>query len=303
MEDGLFEYVKKKHAGRTRDARADIQTGGKWRGKIMTINDQLVRAYLGSKDMEKYRDEWFFGALEAGKNVFEYSAKGAETAENVETLWRMIQNVTQDFRPANAAIWDALFPDWPSIPVHIDLIVGFPKPYDAVTMKDESGQTHIVLDLIRWCDYGFPKNPESMARNLLAHEMTHAFIGACYPEADAASDGADYRAKLDALTFHEGFAHLIAYNDTAIERADWNSDFWKRVERVSREKMREAVAETDPERQRAHLRNGFCGRYEEKYACMCGVLYLVKQWQKSGMDGLKVSFADYHGFAEKTIES
>ena len=233
----------------------------------MTFNDQLVRAYLDSKDMEKYRDEWFFGALEAGKNVFEYPAKGAETAENVETLWRMIQSVTQDFRPANAAIWDTLFPDWPSIPVHIDLIVGFPKPYDAVTMKDESGQAHIVLDLIRWCDYGLPKNPESVARNLLAHEMTHA------------------------------------YNDTAIERADWNSDFWKRVERVSREKMREAVAETDPERQRAHLRNGFYGRYEEKYACMCGMLYLVKQWQKSGMDGLKASFADYHGFAEKTIES
>ena len=112
----------------------------------MTINDQLVRAYFDSEGMEKYRDEWFFGALEAGKNVFECPSRSAQMAENVETIWRMIQNVTQDFRPANGTIWDALFSNWPSIPVHIDLIVGFPKPYDAVTMKDAAGQTHIVLD-------------------------------------------------------------------------------------------------------------------------------------------------------------
>jgi hypothetical protein len=269
----------------------------------MTINDQLVRAYFDSEGMEKYRDEWFFGALEAGKNVFECPSRSAQMAENVETIWRMIQNVTQDFRPANGTIWDALFSNWPSIPVHIDLIVGFPKPYDAVTMKDATGQTHIVLDLIRWCDYGLPKNVEGVVRNLLAHEMTHAFIAARYPEADAASDGTDYRAKLDALTFHEGFAHLIAYEDTPIDQVNWDSDFWKQIEQMSREKMREAVVENEPKRQKEHLRNGFCGRYEEKYACMCGMLYLVKQWRKNGLDGLKASFADYRGFAGKTVES
>ena len=35
---------------------------------------------------------------------------------------------------------------------------------------------------------------------------------------------------------------------------------------------------------------------------MSGMLYLVKQWQKNGLDGLKASFADYRGFAGKTIE-
>ena len=72
---------------------------------------------------------------------------------------------------------------------------------------------------------------------------------------------------------------------------------------MSREKMREAVVENEPERQKEHLRNGFCGRYEEKYACMCGMLYLVKQWRKNGLDGLKASFADDRGFAGKTVES
>ena len=78
----------------------------------MTINDQLVRAYFDSEGMEKYRDEWFFGELEAGKNVFECPPWSAQMAENVETLWRMIQNVTQNFRTANGPIWDELFSNW-----------------------------------------------------------------------------------------------------------------------------------------------------------------------------------------------
>ena len=110
----------------------------------MTINDQLVRAYLDSESMEKYRDEWLFHALETGKNVFEYPAQSAQMAKNVEMLWRAFEEAARDFQPANVAIWDALFPNWPSIPVHIDLIVGFPKPYDAVTMKDPVRHTHIV---------------------------------------------------------------------------------------------------------------------------------------------------------------
>ena len=267
----------------------------------MTISDNLVCAYLNSESMEKYRDEWFFGAFEAGENVFECPEISEQMAENVKTLLRIVQNVAEDFHPANVEIWDALFPDWQAIPVFIDLIVGFPKPYDAVTVKDAQGQTHIVLDLIRWCDYGLSKDAEGVVRNLLAHEMTHAFITARYPEADAAADGEDYRLKLDGLTFHEGFAHLIAYENRRIDQVDWDSDFWKRIEQTSRAKMCEAVAETDPKKQKAHLRGGFCGRYEEKYACMCGMIYLAKQWQEKGMDGLKESFADYHGFAEKTI--
>lgn len=50
----------------------------------MTINDQLVRAYLDSESIEKYRDEWLFHALETGKNVFEYPAQSAQMAKNVE---------------------------------------------------------------------------------------------------------------------------------------------------------------------------------------------------------------------------
>lgn len=83
--------------------------------------------------------------------------KVQQMAKNVEMLWWAFEEAAHDFQPANVAIWDALFPNWPSIPVHIDLIVGFPKPYDAVTMKDAAGHTHIVLDLFAGAITAYPK--------------------------------------------------------------------------------------------------------------------------------------------------
>ena len=103
----------------------------------MTINDKLVRAYLDSENMEAYRNEWFFEALEAGKSSFECPTQNAETVKNVQTLLHAIQNAAQDFRPANAAVLDALFPNWQAIPVAVDLIVGCPRPYSGQTVAEK----------------------------------------------------------------------------------------------------------------------------------------------------------------------
>ena len=66
-------------------------------------------------------------------------------------------------------------------------------------------------------------------------------------------------------------------------------------------KMREALAETDTKRQEQFLYESICGMYCEKFACMCGMLYLARQWEKHGITGLKTAFSDYHGFAEQVL--
>lgn len=39
-----------------------------------------------------------------------------------------------------------------------------------------------------------------------------------------------------------------------------------------------------------------------KYACMCGMIYLAKEWQLGGYSRLKELFDQgYHGFARKCI--
>ena len=59
--------------------------------------------------------------------------------------------------------------------------------------------------------------------------------------------------------------------------------------------------ETDPDRQKQFLEEAVCGSYYEKFACMCGMLYLADRWETQGIDGLQSAFADYHGFAQRAL--
>lgn len=106
---------------------------------------------------------------------------------------------------------------------------------------------------------------------------------------------------LDAYTFHEGFAHLLSYQATEIDCVDWHTPQLTEVAAASRAKLRLALMETDPDRQKQFLEEAVCGSYYEKFACMCGMLYLADRWETQGIDGLKSAFADYHGFAQRAL--
>ena len=205
------------------------------------------------------------------------------------------------FVPVNRPIWDALFPDWEAVQPTLDLIVGYPEPYDAVAAHSPDGQAHLIFDLIRWCNYAELDQLDSIIRNLLTHEITHLLIGHRYPAADAALESTDYLTRLDAYTFHEGFAHLLSYQATEIDCVDWHTPQLTEVAAASRAKLRLALTETDPDRQKQFLEEAVCGSYYEKFACMCGMLYLADRWETQGIDGLQCAFADYHGFAQRAL--
>ena len=205
------------------------------------------------------------------------------------------------FVPVNRPIWDALFPDWEAVQPTLDLIVGYPEPYDAVAAHSPDGQAHLIFDLIRWCNYAELDQLDSIIRNLLTHEITHLLIGHHYPAADAALESTDYLTRLDAYTFHEGFAHLLSYQATEIDCVDWHTPQLTEVAAASRAKLRLALTETDPDRQKQFLEEAVCGSYYEKFACMCGMLYLADRWETQGIDGLQSAFADYHGFAQRAL--
>lgn len=108
--------------------------------------------------------------------------------------------------------------------------------------------------------------------------------------------------RLDAYTFHEGFAHLLSYQATEIDCVDWHTPELTEVAAASRAKLRLALTETDPDRQKQFLEEAVCGSYYEKFACMCGMLYLADRWETQGIDGLQSAFADYHGLCSKGLE-
>ena len=121
------------------------------------------------------------------------------------------------------------------------------------------------------------------------------------PAADAALESTDYLTRLDAYTFHEGFAHLLSYQATEIDCVDWHTPQLTEVAAASRAKLRLALTETDSDRQKQFLEEAVCGSYYEKFACMCGMLYLADRWETQGIDGLQSAFADYHGFAQRAL--
>lgn len=83
---------------------------------------------------------------------------------------------------------------------------------------------------------------------------------------------------------------------------DWHTPQLTEVAAASRAKLRLALTETDPDRQKQFLEEAVCGSYYEKFACMCGMLYLADRWETQGIDGLQSAFADYHGLCSKSLE-
>lgn len=139
-----------------------------------------------------------------------------------------------------------------------------------------------------------------LSQNLLTHELFHVLIGKYYTDIEESEQFGNYINKLDAITFNEGFAHLVSYNQQEI-----NSVEWEKLEDIyiqSINKMKLALMETNPQSQEQYIYDANFGNYYDKYACMCGMIYLAKEWQLGGYARLKELFDQgYHGFARKCI--
>ena len=68
-------------------------------------------------------------------------------------------------------------------------------------------------------------------------------------------------------------------------------------------KMKNAIQEKNTEKQAQYIYESYNGIYYDKYAAMCGMIYLGREWQQGGNERLKeLFFEGYNGFATKSIE-
>lgn len=277
-------------------------------GKYMKFATYIVDAYLRGEGIDDFRSEWYFTesslAKNQGKNIFTEPAYDEAYKEKVKTVYAAIQSVAKNFIPTSLPVWDMLFPEWRQslADVHIDLIMGFPEPYDATVEYDRNGMCHIVFDIPCWTKYVGKHDIAKIAQNLLTHELCHVVIGASIPAIDTDTESEDYLTALDAVTFHEGFAHLVSYEGTDIDKVDWHAEHLEETRKKCRARMKAALTEKNPEHQKNFLKEGQCGRFYEKFICMSGMLYLADIWEMGGNQALKKCFDEsYHGFAEKTV--
>lgn len=259
----------------------------------MKIDGRIVEEYLAGKPADRFRDEWCFG----GGHPPYVKPEGRER-ERVREVYRQVLDCAGDFSPVNRPAWDLMFPKWreQTLGVELLLIVGYPEHYDAVSTKNPQGGEAIILDMLRWTAYlGHIKEA---AENILTHELTHSLIALRAPEVPGDGERGDYGSRLDAVTFNEGFAHLLSFKGMDLDRVDWSQ--YGEVREKSRERLREALACREPSERERLISQGTVGSYFDKFLCMAGMFHLQETWEREGIEGLEWEFARGHrGFAER----
>lgn len=278
------------------------------RGIIMIINSKIFDFYLENGNIDKHKDDWLFQYLEVlsgGVNVFEepsYSQKDIKTMTKIATE---IRKQIDNFEPNNLEMWNLLFPNWKEIisEVVVYFIVGLPEGYDALALQDESGNPIVVYDMGNWLIY---KNMviSDVINNLLTHELCHVCINAAFPDLRNTYIAGTYLEGLDAITFNEGFAHLLAFENKNISSVDWKSEKFRKVLADTVETLKNALLEEDTSKQKQYIHAAMAGSYYEKFGAMVGMLYLANEWLKNGNLGVKRIFdEEYHNFASKAIKN
>jgi len=267
----------------------DITLGqtGRIRLKMIRISVELVRDYLNGT-LQAHADEWYFNP----PRFLTVPSGDDSTKGKILSCLEAILTQLDHFTPINRAAFDELFPMWENEELIVDLIVGFPSPYDAITEKAPDGKTHVVLDVYQLASYDLPPEQiSSVINGLLTHEFAHVLIHSQFPTIEADENGSDYILAMNAITFDEGIAHLLSYKSKDLSDIDWNSQELKEVYERSKTALKSALAEKDHERQAALLEEANTGNFYDKFAAMSGMFYLAEQWNNDGIQGLKQELA------------
>lgn len=243
----------------------------------MKIESEIFDFYIKNGHIDTYKGSWLFRYLEKMSNdtiAFVEPSDSLEDIQRMESIAAEIRNKVDYFEPNNVEIWNLLFPDWKqsisNVVVHF--IVGLPKGYDALALQDEDGGPHIIYDMGNWLAYQ-EHVISDVINNLLTHELSHICIQRSFPGIMTTYLSGTYLEGLDAITFNEGFAHLLAFENKDISLVDWDHKKFNSVYSDASEKMQAALLEQNPSKQKKYIQMSMAGSYYEKFGAMVGMLY------------------------------
>lgn len=250
----------------------------------LIVTDKGITEYLQGKDLNEYAQEWYFSDI----RPFTKPAADPQFKEKVKKQYACMQNQTRVFHPLNRPSLDRLFPGWQEESVTVDLIVGFPAPYDAVAETAPDGKVHIVLDVVQFTDYDLTEEQsEAVMRNLLTHEFVHILMEKRFPGLTDGFGSSEYTRRMDALVFNEGIAHLLSYKSRELDETDWTDAELQDLYARSKQRLRAALCESNKELQTKRLEEAVTGSYYEKFGAMSGMLYFAEKWNRNGISGLE----------------
>lgn len=143
----------------------------------MIINSEILDTYLSKGNIENHENGWLFEYLEkvSGQTLFHPPAYSPEEIDMIRRIAAQIRTEIQSFRPNNVELWDLLFPGWTKMigGISINLIVGLPPGYDALTLQIAHKSPQIVYDVGNWLAYQNQVIAD-VTNNLLTHELAAA---------------------------------------------------------------------------------------------------------------------------------
>lgn len=247
----------------------------------LVVNKLLVENFLHNLDTTHDSHNWFF----TSSRPYTQPPRDNNTKQQCAHLLKIVEQELSNFTPLNQTVLDQLFPKWQTETLYLNIIVGFPAPYDVVTEADKAGKIHVMMDIFQLSQYNIPDHTiTDILRNIITHEIVHLLIAKRHP--NILKESQNYNERLDKIVFNEGFAHLLSYNSCELEETDWNSNDLQELYRTSKTKLSLASAEKITEKQEIFLQQADTGTYKEKFGAMSAMLYLAHVWCRQGVAGL-----------------
>lgn len=257
----------------------------------MKIEDSIIKAYLDKKPSSEYSNHWIFYNIISEAHMF--TEPCLKRAAEVKNCHGQLLKIYDNFTFRNADLVRKIFPDAPLILDNANVLhtVGLPWPYAAL-MRTHKGLDYIVFDLIHFSDNILKgTNISDMVSNLLSHELIHVLINAKY----RGNSDFSYLDTIDFIAFHEGFAHLLSYEEN-IENCQ--PDKYEARFALAKERLALALSETDPALQKQYLLESNTGDYWDKFAAISSMIYLMKH-----IGSLKEIYeAGWRGYAQSIVD-
>ncbi len=242
----------------------------------MIIKTEIIDSFLEHGNLDAVKNHWIYSVIVPGQYTFENPNN--VNKELLVHLYETIKNRLYQFKPLNEELWHKIFGEL-CIPdtTAIYLIVGMPKPYDAVVREDQAGMRCIILDLVRLCTYADSlEELDFIAADFLTHELSHVLMSQKYPY----SKQIPKVNVLKQLVFDEGIAHFLSYQEDVLS-VDWHTDKMNNRRDSVYQKLRYYLTQEQELTADAFL-NANTGPFWDKYASISGMFAVVSYCEHGG---------------------
>lgn len=246
----------------------------------MIINTEILDTYLSEKSLEGIKNHWIFNSIVEEQYLIEEPTGIDE--HKLRAVYKILIEKLKYFEPLNKCLWQQFFGNM-QIPdkVCVYLIVGAPKPYDAMVREDVEGNNCIILDLVRISSYSDDISKLSdIVSSFVTHEISHILTNNIYHYPSIEDSLFD---NLKYIVFDEGIAHLLSFKDDILQ-IDWYSDEMNIRRKNSYKSLLNALKKDSKVDKNRILEESNSGLFWGKFGAISGLFAIIDFYNCNNKD-------------------